>query len=108
MRFPYRIVMANSPLRYVARRPPDPSSAIFALRAASDSLASASELYDRKDYQEAFERSRDAIRLVSSALMFRDGCICGTLEASAPSLLERYPGMFPVGEWERIERFQSG
>lgn len=80
---------------------------MFALRMASETLEAANDLYSRKDYNEAFERSRDAIRLVSSALMFRDGYLSDTLEGSTTYLLERYPGMFPVDAWERIERFQT-
>jgi len=91
----------------VAKRTADPASAIFALKMASETLDVANEMYSRNDYNESFERSRDAIRLVSSALMFRDGYVSDTLEGSIAYLLERYPGMFPVEAWERIESFQS-
>ncbi|MEW6748226.1 MAG: hypothetical protein AB1295_00775 [Candidatus Micrarchaeota archaeon] len=91
----------------VARRNPDHSSAMVALSAASDALATAKGLYGERRFQEAFESSRDAIRLVSSALMFRDGCICGTFGSSQAYLLERYPGMFPLEAWRRIEMFQD-
>jgi len=87
----------------LARRDPDPAGAMFALKMASEHLSSASILFSKKEFHGAFESSRNAIRLASSAVMVRDGYISGTLEGTVGYLLQRYPGAFPVERWEHVE-----
>ena len=89
----------------LVKQEPDPARALFALKMASETLMAANELYSRKEYAGAFVNSRDAIRLVSSALMFRDGYISDTFDGAIAHMLERYPGLFPVAEWQQIESF---
>ena len=38
-------------------------------------------------------------------MMFRDGYISDRFEGAVAHILERYPGMFPVAEWEEMESF---
>jgi hypothetical protein len=90
-----------------ARREPDRASAMFALRVASEHLGSASEFFSKKKFHLAFETSRNAIRIASSALMLRDGYISDTFEGTAGYLLDRYPGTFPVHSWGKLEMIQT-
>ncbi len=85
------------------RREPDTASAILALQLAAESLGEARARFSRRDYTAALELSRNAMRLASSALLFRDGCVCPTLESASSYLAWRYPGSFPLDEWERLE-----
>lgn len=82
---------------------PDYGSAIVAISAASDLLALAREKLAREDAEGAMEGSRDAIRLASSAILFRDGYVSGSLEDTADYIAKKYPGLFPIEGWERIE-----
>ena len=85
------------------RTQPDMASAVFALERASYMLESARERFGRRDYPGAFEESRNAIRMASSAMLFRDGYVSENLETTVSYLVQRYPGAFPVEEWQRLE-----
>jgi hypothetical protein len=87
---------------------PDYASALIALNAASDLLESARERMGHEDPQGALENSRDAIRLASSAILFRDGYVAGSLEDTANYISKRYPGVFPLSDWDVIEVAASG
>jgi hypothetical protein len=82
---------------------PDLQSAINALGLASGMLILAEDCFAKEDYPAAFEHSRNAIRMASSALLFRDGIMSDSLEATAAHLLKRYPGVFPIDGWEQLE-----
>jgi hypothetical protein len=82
---------------------PDWASALNALSLATDMLILAQERFSRGDYSGAFEYSRNAIRMASSSLLFRDGILSGSLEATVAHLMKHYPGVFPVDEWQRLE-----
>ncbi|HSB47699.1 MAG TPA: hypothetical protein VLD37_06830 [Candidatus Bilamarchaeum sp.] len=87
---------------------PDYASALIALNAATDLLESAREKMTHDDLPGALENSRDAIRLASSALLFRDGYVAGSLEDTASYLSKRYPGVFPLADWDTLEVAASG
>jgi hypothetical protein len=87
---------------------PDYASALIALNAASDLLESAREKLLHDDLPGALESSRDAIRMATSALLFRDGYVAASLEATADYLSKKYPGIFPLGEWDIVEVAASG
>ena len=82
---------------------PDYASAMVALTAASDLLALARDKLAHDDIEGAIESSRDAIRLASSAILYRDGYVSGSLEDTEDYISKKYPGVFPVGDWDRIE-----
>lgn len=90
--------------RDFAKIEPDKTSALFALDLASEALLSARERFFRGEYRVSLEESRNAMRLASSALMFRDGYVGGSLDAAVFYISRRYPGMFPVEAWESVER----
>jgi HEPN domain-containing protein len=92
----------------MTRKEPDMASAVFAIQSASELLNSARMKLSHKSYQDAFRDSKSAIQMASSALLFRDGYIASTLEASVLYLTERYPGRLPVEEWHRLENILSG
>ncbi|MFH0737643.1 MAG: hypothetical protein V1827_03750 [Candidatus Micrarchaeota archaeon] len=94
----------------LSKRDPDPAGAIFALKIAAEHLSSASASFSSKEFHIAFESSKNAIRLASSAVMARDGYISGTLDGTIGYLLQRYPGAFPLERWEHVEslRIDSG
>jgi hypothetical protein len=85
------------------RTQPDMASALFALELASGMLDSARERFARQDYNGAFEESRNAVRMASSAILFRDGYVSDNLESTVSYLLQRYPGAFPVEGWQGLE-----
>ncbi len=83
---------------------PDPLAAMLAMQAASDVLSSASERFGQGDYEDAFAGARDSMRLVSSALLLRDGYVAATLDATLSYLQFRYEGMLPLEAWAEAER----
>jgi hypothetical protein len=94
----------------LSRNRPDIARAMYAIDLASELLDSAREKYGKEDFRGAFEDCRNAMRLASSAVLFRDGFVSDSLEATASYLLQRYPGIFPVEEWYRMEEsaFEGG
>jgi len=82
---------------------PDRASAQNALRLASDLLSISRERFAEGDYPGAFEQSRNAIRMASAALLFKEGYLSDSLDATTAFLLKRYPGVFPVQEWLGLE-----
>lgn len=82
---------------------PNHTSAMNALRLASGLLLIARESLANKDYPAALEQSRNAIRMASAAILFRDGHVSDSLDATASFLLRRYPGVFPIEEWLNLE-----
>ncbi|MEW6721966.1 MAG: hypothetical protein AB1324_01755 [Candidatus Micrarchaeota archaeon] len=57
----------------------------------------------RQDYLSALADCKNAIRLASSALLRRDGCVCESLEETISYLAGRYPGSLPLNEWRGLE-----
>lgn len=92
----------------IFRKTPDMISAIQAVEAASDMLLSAKELFDGGDYCGSLEQSRGALRVAASALLYKDGVIAQTFEATAEHIEKRYPETFPLRDWARIERAVTG
>src|SRR4030095_7106726 len=87
----------------LARQKPDLASALYAMDLALEMLQSAKEKLSKEDYRGAFDASKNAVRLASSAVMFRDGYVSDNLESTAAYLLQKYPGDFPVEEWHKLE-----
>jgi hypothetical protein len=86
-----------------ARISPDRASALVALYSASDLLTLAKERFSHRDFHGAVIESRNAIRLASSALLFSEGVVSGSLDATLAYLIEHHPGALPIDEWQRLE-----
>ncbi|MFN7991242.1 MAG: hypothetical protein U0R44_03730 [Candidatus Micrarchaeia archaeon] len=96
---------------YVARSvrvAPDLASAIYALDLASDTLRDAKEKFTSHDLQGALDGSRDAIRIASSALMFRDGYVTADFDRTVRFLRSKYDDQLPLRAWERVEMAYLG
>ncbi len=89
-------------------RTPDMISAIQAVDAASQMLLFAKELLERGDYCGSLEQSRGSLRVAASALLYKDGVIAQTFEATAKHIEKQYPDQFPLEDWEKIERTVTG
>lgn len=87
---------------------PDVETAFRALEAAAEMVAMASEKLEKKDYPGAFDQSRDAVRVAASALLFKDGRIAQTLEATSGYIDRRYPERFRLKDWHWMEKTVSG
>jgi hypothetical protein len=87
----------------LAAGPANPLAAMLAMQTASDLLSSASQRLAAGDCAGAFTEARDAMRMVSSALLLRDGYMAGTLEASLSYLESRYSGLLPLEAWREAE-----
>lgn len=92
----------------VLRKTPDMISALAAVEAASEMLLLASDMLERGDYAGSLEQSRGALRVAASALLFRDGIIAQTFEATAEHIERAYPKTFPLRDWQRIEKTVTG
>jgi hypothetical protein len=79
-----------------------------AMALAGDLLSAAKERYSSGDLQSALEGSRDAIRVASSAILFRDGYITDDFDKTVRYLSRRYDGLFPLRDWERVEMTYLG
>lgn len=97
-----------SPSPSSLRTGPDMASAIYAVSIAADMLESAKERFSEGDLQGALENSRDAIRIASSAVLFRDGYITDDFDKTVRYLSRRYDSIFPLREWERVEMTYLG
>jgi hypothetical protein len=92
----------------VLRKTPDMISALQAVDAASQMLLQASEMLESGNYPESVEQSRRALRVAASALLFRDGVIAQTFEATAEHIEKAYPKTFPLRDWQEIEKKVTG
>ena len=75
----------------IVQKQPDLDSALCAIDTASEMLNAAAEKLSQKDYATAFNDSRDSMRVAISALLFKDGVIASTFEATADYLEKHYP-----------------
>ena len=92
----------------LARKEPDRTRAVFAINAASHILDVARERFYCRDYRGAFQESKNAIRMASSALLFRDGYIASTLDATLMHMEENYLNQLPIEEWQSLESMITG
>ena len=92
----------------LARKEPDRTRAVFAINAASHILDVAMDRFYYRDYPDAFQESKNAIRMASSALLFRDGCIASTLDATLMHMEENYLDRLPIEEWQSLESTLTG
>ncbi len=86
-----------------SRLAPDHASALFALDAAAGLLALAHNHMQRGEFKSSLVESRNAIRMASSALLFRDGIVADSLDTALQYLLRKYPGLLPLEGWQRLE-----
>jgi len=81
----------------------DLANAVLALDLASSLLDVARERFLQGDYHGSLEQSRDAIRVASSAILFKDGYVSASFESTLNYFLKNYPGAFPLDEWRELE-----
>ena len=86
-------------------RPGDPA---HAYELASERLELARRSFYDGDMQAALENSRDCMRLVSSAILFRDGYVTNDFDKTVRYLSKRYDSIFPLRDWERAEMTYLG
>ncbi len=84
------------------------ASAVHAMSFAADMLEAAKERLSAGDLQGALDNSRDAIRIASSAVLFRDGYITDDFDKTIRYFSRRYDSMFPLRDWERVEMTYLG
>lgn len=87
----------------MVKKTPDRLSAIHAVSVASNLVREARENYRRGDFMEAISTSKNAMRIASSAVLFRDGYISSTFEDTVLYLSRKYPGRFPLEKWKETE-----
>jgi uncharacterized protein (UPF0332 family) len=92
----------------ILRRTPDMISALQAIEAANEMLHAASDMMDSGDYCGSFEQSRAVLRTAASALLFKDGVIAPSFDATTKHIEKRYPETFPLKDWDHIERTVTG
>lgn len=92
----------------VLRKTPDMISALSAVEVASEMLLLASDMLKGGDYSGSLEQSRGALRVGASALLYKDGIIAQTFEATAEHIEKSYPKMFPLKDWQKIEKTVTG
>lgn len=98
---------ADAPPEMV-RKSPDMARAMFAMDAALEIFDAAREKFNYGRYGEAFQESKGAIRMASSALLLRDGYVASTFEATAKYIADKYDDLLPVDEWWHIESMPNG
>ena len=82
---------------------PNRIKAIEAVNLASELLEQARIYFEEGNYEECMNRSRDAVRVASSALLFGDGFVASTFEDTLEYIKTRYPAKFPINDWMRLE-----
>ncbi len=92
----------------VLRKTPDMISALQAVEAASQMLLRASDMLKGGDYSGSLEQSRGALRVAASALLYKDGIIAQTFEATTEHIEKSYPKTFPLKDWHKIEKTVTG
>ncbi len=92
----------------IIRAAPNPAGAAIATDIASALLSSARQKLLSGDFIGSMADSRDAMRMASSALLLHDGFIADTMDSATAYLSARYPGRFPISEWQRTETMASG
>lgn len=92
----------------LVRRTPDMQTALQAIQAASDLIDTASVSLEQGDHLAAFNSSRDAMRIAASALLFKDGYVVESLDATTEYLRKRYPDSFRFREWHWVETTVTG
>ncbi|MBU0591812.1 hypothetical protein KKF81_00270 [Candidatus Micrarchaeota archaeon] len=100
--------MAEESVLEIVRMVPDMPSAVEAISSASEALNFAKEKFNQQNYGESIHESKSAIRLASAAVLFRDGYIASTLNATIRYLEEHYPDKFPNEDWKKLELIPDG
>jgi len=75
----------------------------FALVTAAELLVEAKEKADDLKFGEALMLSRDAIRMASSAILFKDGLVAADFDSSYSYLTATYGDKIPIAEWKAVE-----
>lgn len=86
----------------------DPIKVYETINTAEEFLKNSMFSFQKGDYPSSFEDSRNALRLAASALLFKNGLIGKTLEATINHIESKYPDIFPCKEWVIIEKTISG
>lgn len=87
----------------VVKVKPEPSKAMFAIEAAADLVESARIGIRQNNFEQAYEDSKNAIRMASSAIMYNDGYIANSLDG-AYDYMEKVQGKKElVEDWRNIE-----
>ncbi|MFH1521290.1 MAG: hypothetical protein ABID61_06610 [Candidatus Micrarchaeota archaeon] len=82
---------------------PDIVKAAFALELALNMLDLAKEKLDSGNHVAAFEEARNSIRVTSSAILFKDGCVFCDFDGTSSYLCHTYPHIFNIRQWKRLE-----
>ena len=82
----------------------EPERAAYALEVAASLLGSAMEMIGKSSYDEAIISARDAMRMASSALLFKDGLISSDFNSSCDYLKKKYGDELPVADWIKVEQ----
>jgi uncharacterized protein (UPF0332 family) len=85
----------------------EPERATEALSVAAELLVSAKENADSTEFDEAFLAARDSMRIASSAILFRDGCVASDFESTYAYLKKEYGESIPLDEWKEVERISK-
>lgn len=87
----------------LVKQVPDAFVGTYTLTLAENILYEAKQSFDDKTYDEALIKARNCIRITASAVLFKDGYVAQTLDASCSYLEKTYPGRFPVTDWKDME-----
>lgn len=92
----------------IHQRMPDYLSALEVLKLASEMLEQAEGKMETGDFPGAIEDSKNVMRMSASAVLFRDGFIAPTFDATQKYLDMRYPSLLPLDEWGALETRVTG
>ncbi len=87
----------------IVKTNPEPSKAMFAIEAASGLLETAKIGIVQKRYEDAYEDSRNAIRLASAAIMYNDGYVANTVNGAYDYMEQAHGKKSLVDEWKEVE-----
>ena len=82
----------------------EPERAAYALEVAASLLGTAKEMADQSSVDDAITTARAAMRMASSALLFKDGLISSDFNSSCDYLQKKYGDELPVSQWKRVEQ----
>ena len=87
----------------VVKIKPEPSKAIFALETAFGLLEVAKRDIKNRQYEDAYEDSKNAMRMASAAVMYNDGYFASTIDSTYEYVERKYGETRLVKEWKNIE-----
>ena len=87
----------------VVKIKPEPSKAIFALETAFGLLEVAKGEMENKQHEDAYEDSKNAMRMASAAIMYNDGYFASTIDGTYEYVEKKYGESGLVKEWKIVE-----